>query len=62
MFAELIMVALALPFIALVIIGYALLSAAIIGNLRRKRTRGLVSADMTAIWHLQSRSAGMSKS
>ena len=62
MFADLIMVAFALPFIALVIVGYALLSAAIIGNLRRRQTRGLVSTDPTAIWRLRSRPAGMSES
>ena len=62
MFADLIMLALTLPFIALVIAGYALLSAAIIGNLRQTRTRGLIRPDLTAIWHLPSRPAGMSKS
>ena len=62
MFADIFMVALAVPFIALVIAGYALLSAAIIRNLRRKPTRGLISADVAAIWHFHSRPAGMSES
>jgi hypothetical protein len=54
------MLALTLPFIALVVAGYALLSAAIIGNLRQTRTLG--RSDSAAIWQLTSGPAGMSKS